>query len=73
LSNDLPQTPFSVLFWTEVVDTLEEGINNNWYAKECVKCGLDARGQKPEAQLDRVKLEYTPEYDEGPQHELLQC
>lgn len=69
-SNNLPNTSLSVMFWTKIVNTLEESIKHNWNAKERVKCDLDARRQEPKAKLDRVKPKYRPKNDEKPQHEL---
>lgn len=58
------------MFWTKIVNTLVESIDHNRNAKERVKSDLDARRQKPEAKLDRVKPEYRPENNEKPQHDL---
>ena len=69
-SNNLPQSSLSVMFRTKIVNTLEESIEHNRNAKEHVKCDLDAHTQKPEAELDRVKLECRPENDVKPQHDL---
>ena len=58
------------MFWTKIVNTLEESIKHNWNAKEHVKYDLEARRQEPKAKLDRVKPKYRPKNDEKPQHEL---
>lgn len=69
-SNNLPKSSLSVMFWTKIVNTLEESIKHNWNAKEHVKYDLEARRQEPKAKLDRVKPKYRPKNDEKPQHEL---
>ena len=69
-SDYLPQSSLSVVFWTKVVNTLEESIEHNRNSKERVKCNLDAHTQNPEAKLDWVKLEYRPKNNVKPQHDL---
>ena len=58
------------MFWTKIINTLVESIAQYRNAKEHIKHDLEAHRQKSEVTLDRVKLEYHPENNENPQHEV---